>query len=361
MARQWLPIPLDTKLTKNVEESSIGTGMAAIENGYVNEQGHHSRFPQLTPFVGLGVSDGGRIYLYEWRGDLVAASSSGRFYLVTRNGIVNEHTEYVIPAKRRVVFASTEDELAMAAGAEIVRFAGDKTELLSKDAPLASHVAYIDTYIVANEINTGRFRHSTVGEAKVWNSLDVFAANGSPDNITAVMTTPYRELLLFGPKSIEQFERLSGGSFPFFRRWSVAEGLREPYMYAFADNGVFCLNQMIELVRFSGQSSSSVGDDLGKELEKIDDWTDAWIGGTGEKPLHIRGQKFMVLQAPRATNPYGTKGLTYLFDYRQKRFSNLYGWNAAKGVPDRWPGWSHWSIWGRHFVGGEGVIYELVA
>lgn len=361
MAREWLPIPLDTKLTKNVDESSIGVGIAELENGYINEQGHHSRFPNLRGFVGLGVTDGGRVYLNEWRGDLVAVTSSGRFYLITRAGAVHERTGYFIPGRRRVVFAATEDEMAMAAGAQIVRFAGERTELMSEDAPHASHVAYIDSYIVANEIDTGRFRHSTAGLARVWSSLDLFAANGSPDNITAVLVTPYRELLLCGPKSVEQFERLSGGTLPFFRRWTVGEGVKEPYMLTFADNAVFALNALNELVRFSGQVSSSVGDDMGALLEKIDDWTDAWIGGSGEKPLHIKGQKFLLLQMPNATNKYRTKGVTLLYDYRQKRFSNLYGWNAAKGVPDRWPGWSHWSIWNRHFVGGQGVIYELVA
>lgn len=361
MARlQWLKVPLDTKLSLNVDETSLGVGMAEIENGYVTEQGNHSRFPRPRLFASLG--DVGRVYLNEWRGDLVAATSYGRFYRIARDGIATDRTGLVVAGGERVVFAQTEDELVMAAGAEIVRFAGDRTEILdeSGNAPLSTHVGYIDGYIVALERDSGRFFNSGAGLARQWNTLDVFAANGSPDNITSLTVTPFRELLLCGPKSVEQFERLSGGDFPFFRRWSIGDGVFAPYMLTFADTAVFTVNHLRELVRFSGQQTLSVGDDIGKALEKVDDWTDAWMGGFPDKPLHLRGQKFLVMQMPNATTPYDTKGLTFLYDYRLKRFSRLYGWDAQRGVPTRWPGWSHWTIWGRHFVGGEGAVYEIV-
>lgn len=360
MAREWVPIPLEQKLSLNVDEVSVNTGLSEIENGFVTEQNTHSRFPQLRPFAAL--NDDGRVYLHEWRGDLVAATSRGRFYRIGRNGTVEDRTNLTIPGDQRVVFASTEDEIVMAAGGQIMRFAGDMTELLDESgiAPLSTYVGYIDAYIVALEKDSGRFFHSEPGLARTWNTLNLFAANGSPDNITALLVTPYRELMLCGPQSVEQFERLSGGTLPFFRRWSVGEGISRPHMLIAADNAVFAINQRNELVRFSGQISQSVGDAIGKALEKVDDWTDAWIGGYPNRPLHVKGQKFILLQMPFATTPYGTKGLTLLYDYRQKRFARLYGWDAALGVPTRWPGWSHWTIWGRHFVGGEGAVYELV-
>jgi hypothetical protein len=48
-----------------------------------------------------------------------------------------------------------------------------------------------------------------------------------------------------------------------------------------------------------------------------------------------------------------------LFDYRQNRWATLFGWDANEAVPARWPGWSYFALWGRHFVGGNGCIYEL--
>lgn len=360
MARDWVTVPIDGKLTGNVDETSISDGLAELENGFVTEQGTHSRFPRLQIFARL--HDQGRAYLHDWRGDLVAATSNGRFYRVSRDATVHDKTKVAIQGGRRVVFAKTEDELVMAAGAQIIRYGGDRTELLDESgvAPLSTHVGYIDGYIVALEINSGRFYHSDAGLARVWNTLSLFAANGSPDNITGLIVTPYRELILAGPKSTEQFERLAGGTLPFFRRWSIGEGLYHPHMMSFANNGVYLINHLLEFVRFTGQQSKSAGDAMGKVFEKIDNWTDAWLGGFPDMPLHIRGQKFLVLQFPRATNRYGTKGVTFLFDYRQDRFSRLYGWHDGLGVPQRYPVWSHWTLWGRHFFGGEGVIYEVV-
>ena len=360
MASRWVQIPLSPKLTNNTDETSIGVGLAEVENGFVTEQGTHSRFPRLQIFARL--HDQGRAYLHEWRGDLVAATSNGRFYRISRDGTVHDKTKVIIQGGQRVVFARTEDEITMAAGAQIVRYSGDRTELLDESgvAPLSTHVGYIDSYIVAVEKDSGRFRYSEAGQARVWNSLNLFAANGSPDNITGLIVTPYRELILAGPQSTEQFERLSGGTLPFFRRWSIGEGLYHPHMWCFGNNAVYLVNHLREFVRFTGQQSQSVGDDMGKVFETIDNWEGAWMGGFPDQPLHIRGQKFLVLQFPKATNRYGTKGETLLYDYRQERFSRLFGWHDGLGVPQRWPGWSHRSIWGRHFVGGEGVIYEVV-
>jgi len=361
MARGWTKIPLDTKLTNNTDETSIGVGLAELENGFVTEQGTHSRFPRLTLFTRL--HDAGRVYLHDWRGDLVAATSNGRFYRLARDGTVHDRTKVVVQGGRRVVFAKTEDEIVMAAGAQMVRYSGERTELLDESgtAPNSTHCGYIDGYIVALEVGSGRFWHSDAGLARVWNTLSLFAANGSPDNITGLIVTPYRELILAGPKSTEQFERLSGGTLPFFRRWSIGEGLYHPHMMTFANNGVYLINHLREFVRFAGQQSQSVGDEMGKVIEKIDNWNDAWMGGFPDNPLHICGQKFLVLQFPHATNRYDTKGVTLLFDYRQQRFSRLFGWHDGLGVPDRYPVWSHWTIWGRHFFGGEGVVYEAVA
>ena len=70
------------------------------------------------------------------------------------------------------------------------------------------------------------------------------------------------------------------------------------------------------------------------------------------------------MQFPNATNRYGTKGVTFAYDYRKKRFTELFGHDERTGQPVRWPGWSHWRMGdktaGRTFVGGEGCIYELV-
>jgi len=357
MPAKWRNVPIDAKLFLNIDETALTRAQAAIENAFQNEAKGYTRFPGLKDFVTL--PEGGRVYLHDWRGDLIAATSKGQVYRIDEGGNVENVTKVLIAGGGRVIFAKTEDELLMAAGGPIIRFAGEETEILSKDAPLSTHVGFIDSYVVALEINSGRFFHSQAGTPRKWDVLDVFSADGKPDDINSLIVTPFRELLLCGDDSIEQFERLASGETPFFRRWAVGEGIFAPGTLVFADNATWGVNRMIEFVRFSGQISSPASGDIGKVLEPVDDWTDAWVGGYPDRPLHLLGQKFLLLQLPYATNPYGTKGLTFVYDYRQQKWFALYSWDNTLDLPTRWPGWSHWPMWGRVYVGCEGKVCQF--
>lgn len=253
-----------------------------------------------------------------------------------------------------MTFAHTPEWLVMAAGRKPVRFGGDTTAILSDNTPDSTHVGYVEGYVLASEAESGRFWHATLDQPTVWSDLDVFAADSQPDHIEALVVTAFREVVLGGRKSIEQYERLGTGEIPFFRRWSMGEGMRGAYTMIFADNSIWYVNHLGEFMRSSGQIPRDQSEDIAFKLEEVDSWADAWTAR-----LHAGGQKFILLQLPHATNSYGTKGLTYLLDYRNKRWSQLFGWDDGEGVPTRWPGWSAHSLWGRWFVGGNGVVYEV--
>lgn len=359
MAQSWTPLPLDKPLFANLEEDAVTGFMTAVENGYQNELGQHTRFPGMEPFA-LVDSTAKRLYLHDFNNDLIAASDKGQVYRINFAGDVTNVTAVPVAGGRRVIFAKTDRDLLMAAGGSIVRLRDLQTEVLSDDAPQASHVGWLDNFTIAVEINSGRFYHSRPGEPAVWDVIDTFSADGTPDNINSMLVTPFRELMLGGAQSTEQFERSASGDVPFYRRWAIGEGIKLPYGILHADNAMWCINSLTEWVRSSGQVSSTVSEPIGKLLESIDNWTDAWIGGYPDKPLHIVGQRFMMLQAPFATNAYGTKGVTIVYDYRGKKFFQLFGWDTGNGVPRRWPGWSHWTLWDKVFVGGDdGYIYRL--
>ena len=363
MARNdWVPIPIDAAWFANVDEVALGTGFAALENCFQTDLKTISRFPGLVEFATLP-GDEGRVYVHEWRGDLVAATSTGRYYRIDRNANVEDRTKVPITGGRRVIFAETTDYQIMAAGGDIVFFDGNETELLSPDAPQASYVASLDNFVIADEVGSGRWRHSNAGAPRTWDPLDVFACESIPDNISGILRTDFRELLFLGPKSIEQFERLASGDPPFYRRWALGEGLYRPYCLLFADNGAWTVNKEREFVRFSGQTSEPRGGAIGRQLESptIDEtgWNDAWIGGYPNRPLHILGHKFILLQLPNAVTPYGGTGLTLVYDYKHQRWFTLYDWDHEHSRPSRWPGWSHHTVDGRVYVGGEGKIYVL--
>jgi len=362
MARNdWKKLDIDNEWYANVDEVALEMGHAAMENCFLTDKKSVARFPGLVEYVNL--PDNGRVYLSEWRGDMIAATSNGRFYRIDRYGNVEDRTKVPITGGRRVIFADTTDFSVMAAGGDIIYFDGNETEILSEDAPRASYVVSLDNFVIADEIGSGRWRHSNAGAVREWDPLDVFAAESIPDNIMGIMRTDFRELLFLGQKSIEQFERLASGDPPFYRRWALGEGLYRPYLLLFADNGTWTVNKEREFVRFSGQTSEPRGGPIGRQLESntIDEagWGDAWIGGYPNRPLHILGHKFILMQLPNAVTPYGTKGLTLVYDYQHKRWFTLYDWDAENATPSRWPGWSHYTIDGKVYVGGEGKIYVL--
>lgn len=350
----WEPIELAAPVLQNVAESALHNANATVENAFVTELGGLTRFPGLKPFVEL---DGTQpVVLTEWRGDLVAVNRGGRIWRITPDGTAADVTGAAVVGHGRPVFAKTEGELLIAAGGPIVRLAGARSELLSRAAPESTHVAFVSGYVVAIEPRSGRFYHSKPGAYDQWDPLDVFSAEGKPDNLTAALVTQYAELLLCGPASIEQFDAVPGGTKPFFRRWMLGDGVHAPYTLVPADNGVWAVNSRLEWTRFTGQSAEPVSMQVQQRLEAIDDWADAWA-----TEIAIAGQRFMVIQAPRATNPHGTAGVTLLHDYRQGHWGALYGWDAATARPARWPGWSHVQIGGRHFVGGDGRVHEMIA
>ncbi len=351
MSGEWKDIPIAEKLFTNVKESVLRRSAAAMENSFVNESGGHTRFPGLVEFAAL--AGNAPTYLHEWNKDLIAVSNS-RIYRISSDAVVTDATGVPLSGGNRAIFDKTPNELLMAAGGQILRLADTVTEVLSDDAPNSTHVGYVDDFVLAIEVNTGRFYHCTAGQYRQWDPLDVFAANGKPDNLNGLIITPFREVILSGPDSIEQFNRLASGDTAFYRRWSLSEGILAPYTLISFDQGVWAVDKKESLNRFTGQVSEPKSDDIGRTLERIDDWTDAWGA-----EMNLLGQKFYLMQIPYATNVHGTKGITLIFEIRQKKWHSLYGWDEKKATQTKWPGWSYYRMWGRHFVGGNGKVLEI--
>lgn len=350
----WTPIDIGTKLFQNVDEIELRNAFAAIENAYINEAGSHKRFPGLKVFANLPGSEPVYMHRHTETNDTYAVSG-GRVYRIDREGNFEDLTVAPLRGAYRPVFTQTNDEIVIASGGDIIRCDGAKTQILSPDAPDATHVAYIDSILLANEKDSGRFAHANFGASREWDPLDVFSADSKPDHVTALIVTPYRELLVAGPSSVEQYSRLEGST-PFYRRWTVDEGVIAPYSMVFEDGAVFCVNSKSEFVRLSLQNSEPVSSDIARVLSDISeqDWQSAWA-----QRFEISGQRFIVLQIPDADNPYGTKGLTFLFDIRRRRWSTLYGWDRGLALPAAYPVKSICEAYDRVLCGGNGVIYEM--
>lgn len=354
MCAQWADVDWSKQMYASADEAILTDAVATIENATANPAGGMSRFPGLRSFVSI---PGEKVYLKPWNGDLYAATDQGRLWRIGRTGTTLDVTGVPISGGQRVIMDATDDRLVLAAGGPILTLLGQRTEVLSRDAPESTHVAFVDAYLIAIERWTGRFLHCAPGEYTRWDPLDVFSANAKADALNAVVVTPYRELLLAGEDSIEQFERLPNGSQPFSRRWSTGEGVAYPYTLTSDKTGTYGVNPRHEFVRFAGQVSQEQGEPIGLVLSKIDDWTDAWA-----QSITMFGDPYVVLQAPRATSQaYQTQGVTLLMNQRDRRWSFLYSFDRDKGEPARYPVWSFASIWGRTFAGVPGGVAEVDA
>lgn len=89
------------------------------------------------------------------------------------------------------------------------------TIFLRGDAPSeVTHIAYLDSYVLALQKNSKRVYFSDIGDSLTWQASSFFSAVGDPDNINA-MHVLNREIFLFGLKSLEVWE--NDGTTPFSR------------------------------------------------------------------------------------------------------------------------------------------------
>lgn len=355
MAR-WQDVPIENKVLTNVNETALRIFNAALENAYISEVGTLHDFPRLREIIDLPGNK--PVFMESWDGDLIA-NTGGRTYRVDLPNIVaNDVTGAVLNGAGRCIFAITEDQLMMSAGGPVIRLRGNKTQELGDNPPEATHVAFIDGYLVLNQPRSQQWRYAAPGQYEDIPDLNVYSAESRPDIVNAIIIDEFGELIVAGPLSIEQYDTVNSGDNPFQQRWDLSGGLlREaPYTLLAADNRIWGVNKQREFVAYTAQTDSTESKSIQRSLTGIDNWHLAWT-----TEMVIDGQSFIVLQIPYATNPYGTEGLCLLYDYRKKRWSTLYGWDDDQGLPVRWPGWSYQEHDGRYLVGGEGKIYELIS
>ena len=80
----------------------------------------------------------------------------------------------------------------------------------------AARVAFIDGYFLVNNPGTGQFQICKLYDGTTWDGLDFGVAEGSPDNILAVLASG-RQLWALGAKTGETFWNTGDSDFPFSR------------------------------------------------------------------------------------------------------------------------------------------------
>jgi len=108
--------------------------------------------------------------------------------------------------------------------------------------PGGSHVAIISQRFIINRRNTGQFQFSALADALTWDAADFYTAEGSGDNLTALVAAN-NELWLFGPSSAEVWYNTGDTDEPFSRVAGafVDVGTVAPYSVSTNGGNVFWL------------------------------------------------------------------------------------------------------------------------
>ena len=116
-----------------------------------------------------------------------------------------------------ITIDENETQLAICDGESVYIFtysSNNFAQVTDPDLPTAGTITTIDNYFVINEVDTGRFYISALGDGTSWNALDFKSAETSPDRIIRVFNG-VGQLWCFGEGTTELFTNTGASDFPF--------------------------------------------------------------------------------------------------------------------------------------------------
>lgn len=209
--------------------------------------------PGLDDFADLGTgkpvmglhTDGSELYAVSGKEFFVIDSEGG----VSSKGIL---TGDGADDDNRVSMANNPFQVMVVDGTEdgyiyttsAASFASIKSESTGEAFPGALNVTFQDGYFLVTKPDTDEFNISGLNDGFDWDALDFASAEGSPDNLVAVVAD-HREEWLFGTRTIEVWYNGGASDFPFER---VQGGFQETgcmatHSIAKADNSIFWLGR----------------------------------------------------------------------------------------------------------------------
>ncbi len=231
---------------------------------------------------------------------------------------------------------------------------------------------YLDGYFIAQQPNglspqSGKqFKISALLDGSMWDPLDFASAEGSPDNISGIITD-HEELVIFKFHSIEIWIDNGAANFPFTRIQGayIEQGCFAPYSIAKLDNSIFWLggdDRGAGVVwRLAGYTPIRVSNHaMESQIQSYSTLDDA-ISFTFQE----NGHSFLVISFPTAK-------ATWVYDVSTQMWSEWLYWNLGTAQYEAHRGRFHCYAFGggtpstinpyfppQHFVGDyqNGNIY----
>jgi hypothetical protein len=350
-------IPLKEKPYKNVD--SVGNSVAIEDFNDCDKDDffNNKRRKGLLEFVDLGTGVQVDGIFNPIDSGVVAAFSAGKLFKVLEDGSATEITGVTINAGTPVKSADFSSQGFYCNISKIMKWVyTDATCSLLTDpsAPTnASHLGFIDQYLLALRYNSQRYDWSDTGTPDQW--LGEFAsAEARPDKLVALISA-FGDIFLPGTRTIELHSTSLDPSAPFQRRdgTTAESGSLSPYSFAQVDNSYMFLDENRRVIRMRGNDPQVISNPFDKEFQSLQSIEDA-IG------IHFNAEgdaKYII------TFPASNK--TFVYDYKLDFWSRWSLWDSVKSVRNRWIGNCGVLVpgWNKYLVGSkdDGKIYEASA
>lgn len=349
-------LPINTKAYKNVDDISNSITSDELINGYIDESGSSIKFPGVEEFcdLGTGINTGvDGIFWWSNINKFIAVSNGRVFRIDDKYGNFTEITGTKLNLKTPVSFTNNQTTLVMANGGKMHYTDGtnNTAEITDTGAPTTvSHVTFLDSYIIANQVGTNKIWFSEVGDAIDWDVLNFLSANAAPDILMAIISN-YEELVGIGTQSTQSF--YNDGVTPIVKLDGtfIERGMSAKYTLVKANNTLFWLDNDKRFIQLSDRTPTILSTPFDKFIDSFENIEDATAFN-----VTVAGKHFYIIN-------FKEQNITLAYDYFLDAWFRLAEWDNSTSTFNRWIGncYAKSVPWNLNLIGSrkDGKIYKL--
>jgi len=349
------PLPFNSKPFQNVDPIVLDDASEALFDAFIDEFGNTNMRPGSKLFSNLENNkkiDG--LFWWEAKQIIIAVSDGSVFKIINSAGDFVDITGDKLLDDTRPTFADNGNILVIANGGKMVTTDGTSLTafIVDADAPTkVTHVAFLDFFLLANEVGTGRFRFTDfTTNPNVWFALDVFEAEANPDVIEALYVNR-RTIYLYGTNSTEFW--FNDGVTPFSRMQgtTIQRGVMSKYSQINVNETFYFFDDRRRLTRFEGNNPiilNTAFDETIQSFDTVDDCIADYITKDGKA--------WIIFTFP-------TEGRTLFYDLVGDYWAEWSLFEIATGSRDRYIGNAYVYARGfnKHLIGDfrTGKVYDM--
>lgn len=350
-------IPLFLGSNRAVDELELSSFKPELRDCFVDEAKNIRKKPGLEFLTDLSGAQIDGLFWWEKQQFAIAITDQSIFKITDSTGSSTDLTGTDTPeAATKAYFADFGTDLYVANGGKIIEIpdTGTPTYLTDVDAPTTvSHVATLDTYLLALETGTGKIHYSGVGAPTSWEG-EWITAESMPDDAKALHVANNR-IYIWGTDSLEIW--YDDGATPFVKEFGghIKTGLLAPHAVAYGIDTFYWIDDNRNLVRLVGNQVENVPvnnpQSLSLYLQGFTTVSDALADY-----MPIGGRHFIVLTFP-------TEETTILYDIIANIWVEWNKWNDHTNTYGRWiaNAFTFCDAWNTRLIGDndKGFIYKM--